>query len=170
MAILKAISRIDREGIITDSRIESGTLVHSMSGERISMPALCWRWFSGKFRSIDDPLELDLFLILDSFSLAFNHSCDPNCGFRNLLDLHAIRTIESGEELTYDYSLNARGVYFWWKMSRRCKCGAKNCRGLVGTIATLPESTYDRYLSIGVVPEQFRISKRLPIGSSRLGI
>ena len=172
MAIRKTISRIDREGIITDSGIEVGTLVHTMSGEQISMATLCWRWFSGKFRSIDDPLELDFFnfLILDAFSLAFNHSCDPNCGFRNLRDLHAIRTIEAGEELTYDYSLSARGIYFWWNMSCLCKCGAKNCRGLVGTIATLPDSAYDRYLSIGVIPKQFRISRRFAIGSWRLGI
>jgi hypothetical protein len=172
MAIRKTTSHIDREGIFTDSRIEVGTLVHTMSGEQISMPTLGWRWFSGKFRSIDDPLELDFFhfLILDSFSLSFNHSCDPNCGFRNLLDLHAIRTIEAGEELTFDYSLNARGIYFWWRMSCLCKCGAKNCRGLVSTIATLPDSAYDRYLSMGVIPKQFRISRRLTIGSWRLGI
>ena len=74
MAIRKTISRIDREGIITDSRIEVGTLVHTMSGDQISMPTLCWRWISGKFRSIDDPLELDFFhfLVLDPLSLAFN--------------------------------------------------------------------------------------------------
>jgi hypothetical protein len=76
MAIRRKISGIDREGVITDARIEVGTLVHTMSGEQISMPTLCWRWLSGKFRTIDDPLELDFFhfLIPDSLSMAFNHS------------------------------------------------------------------------------------------------
>src|SRR5262249_19148801 len=83
VAIRKTISRIDREGVVTDSRIEVGSLVHTMSGEQISMLTLCFRWFSQKLRTIDDPLELDFFhfLVLDPFSLAFNHSCDPNCGF-----------------------------------------------------------------------------------------
>ena len=172
MAIHKAVSRIDREGVVTDSRIEAGALVHTMSGERISMPRLGWRWISGKFRSIDDPLELDFFhfLILDPFSLAFNHSCDPNCGFRNLVDVHAIRTIEPGEELTYDYSLSARGIYFWWRMACRCKCGAPNCRGVVSSIATLPDDAYDRYLGLGVIPRQFQISRRFSIGGWRLGL
>jgi len=131
VALRKTISTIDREGVVTDSRIEVGSLVHTMSGEQISMLTLCRRWFSQKFRTIDDPLELDFFhfLILDPLSLAFNHSCDPNCGFRNMRDLHAIQTIEAGEELTFDYSLNARGIHFWWNMSCMCKCGAKNCRG-----------------------------------------
>src|SRR5262250_233598 len=100
VALRKTISTIDREGVVTDSRIEVGSLVHTMSGEQISMLTLCRRWFSQKFRTIDDPLELDFFhfLILDPLSLAFNHSCDPNCGFRNMRDLHAIQTIEAGEE------------------------------------------------------------------------
>ena len=172
MAIRKTISKIDRDGVVTDSRIEVGSLVHTMSGEQISMLTLCWRWFSRKFRTIDDPLELDFFhfLLLDPFSLAFNHSCDPNCGFRNMRDLHAIRTIEAEEELTFDYSLNARGIHFWWKMSCMCKCGAKNCRGVVGNIATLPTDVYAKYLSKGAIPKQFRISRRFTIGSWRLGI
>jgi hypothetical protein len=172
VAIRKTNSSIDREGVVTDSRIEAGTLVHTLSGEQISMPRLGWRWLSGKFRSIDDPLELDFFhfLILDSISLAFNHSCDPNCGLTNLRDLHAIRTIEAGEELTYDYSLNARGIYFWWNMACLCKCGAENCRRVIGNIATLPDDTYEKYLSIGVIPKQFRISRRLRFGRWGLGI
>ena len=172
MAIRETISSIDRKGLVTDSRIEAGEFVYTMSGEQISMPTLCWRWISGQFRSIDDPLELDLFhfLIPDAFSMSFNHSCDPNLGFRNLLDLYAIRDIEAGEELTFDYSLNARGIYFWWKMSHPCKCGARNCRGVVGTIASLPKDVYAEYLNRGVIPKQFQISRRLAIGSWRFGI
>jgi SET domain-containing protein len=35
----------------------------------------------------------------------FNHSCDPNCGFQAIDEslVVAIRDIEVGEELTYDY-------------------------------------------------------------------
>ena len=98
------------------------------------MPTLCWRWFSGKFRSIDDPLELDFFhfLILDSFSLTFNHSCDPNLESR-ILKGHilyvSIRPIRKGEELTVDYLFGPD------EEKVACKCGAKRCRGTIN----LPE-------------------------------
>ena len=62
-----------------------------------------------------------------------NHSCDPNCesnieGGRVFID--AIRTIEPGEELGYDYALT-------WESSDdpaelalfACRCGAAGCRG-----------------------------------------
>lgn len=54
-----------------------------------------------------------------------NHSCDPNCftlqdGRR--VFIVAARTIEPGEELTYDYLISP-GV------KRACVCGAAKCRG-----------------------------------------
>jgi hypothetical protein len=167
-----ASSRIDRAGVVTDATIPAGSLVHTMAGEQISLPTVCWRWWSGQFRSIDDPLELDLWhvLVLEPLSLAFNHSCEPNCGLRNLRDLHAIRDIAAGEELTYDYSLNARGIYFWWRMACRCKCGARSCRGVIGNIASVPRAAYENYVRLGVIPREFRISRRLQIGRWHMGI
>jgi SET domain-containing protein len=44
-----------------------------------------------------------------------NHSDRPNCGFTRhfdalVLDLHALRTIEEGEEITFDY-----GMTLWFE-------------------------------------------------------
>ena len=44
-----------------------------------------------------------------------NHSATPNCAFTRhfealALDLHAIRTIEAGEEITFDY-----GMTLWFE-------------------------------------------------------
>jgi hypothetical protein len=56
-----------------------------------------------------------------------NHSCEGNCGFDNEGDFVAIRNIQKGEELTYDYSLIESNPNF----SMKCSCGSKTCRHLV---------------------------------------
>ena len=56
-----------------------------------------------------------------------NHSCEPNCG--SGLDFSttvAMRDIEGGEELTYDYAMTDSGKY-----AMKCECNTKSCRGLI---------------------------------------
>lgn len=62
-----------------------------------------------------------------------NHACDPNCEtvIRNRrVFIKAIKPIDVGEELVYDYSF-----IFWgpleknWKIRYRCRCGSSKCRG-----------------------------------------
>lgn len=56
-----------------------------------------------------------------------NHSCEGNCGFDEEGDFVALREIERGEELTYDYALAESNPDFRMK----CSCGSTNCRGIV---------------------------------------
>jgi hypothetical protein len=56
-----------------------------------------------------------------------NHSCNGNVGFNDHGNFVARRPIRVGEELTYDYGLVESNPNF--KMT--CKCGAKNCRGVI---------------------------------------
>jgi uncharacterized protein len=63
-----------------------------------------------------------------------NHSCRPNCvpyeDDEGRVFIEAKRTIQAGEELSYDYKLNVPG-----RRSARllanyaCRCGAPRCRG-----------------------------------------
>src|SRR5262249_1285599 len=46
-------------------------------------------------RDADEPEDADF----------FNHSCDPNCGFKGQIFLVTIRDVEEGEELTFDYAM-----------------------------------------------------------------
>ncbi len=64
-----------------------------------------------------------------------NHSCNPNTGFTSEMRLIAIRDILPGEDVTMDYaSCSSTEDY-----SLICKCGSKNCRGIVtGTDWQLP--------------------------------
>ena len=58
-----------------------------------------------------------------------NHSCDPNCqtwieGKR--IFIYALRDIEEGEELTFDYGFDIECYD-----DHPCRCGAENCVGYI---------------------------------------
>lgn len=56
-----------------------------------------------------------------------NHSCNPNCGIRGQISMVAMRDIQPGEEITYDYAMSD-GVPF---DEFSCACGALSCRGKI---------------------------------------
>jgi len=76
----------------------------------------------------------------DSYSLEphapfrfLNHSCEPNCQILQWedfyttpspLQVHAIRHIRPGEQLTIDYAWSSDGAI-------RCMCGSERCRGWI---------------------------------------
>ena len=58
-----------------------------------------------------------------------NHSCDPNCHteqFGNTIWIVAIRDIQAGEELTYNYGYELND-----EPPEPCHCGAQNCCGYI---------------------------------------
>lgn len=57
----------------------------------------------------------------------FNHSCDPNTGFKSEIRLVAMRDIRAGEELTFDYAMCTTNDFG----NMECYCGARNCRGYI---------------------------------------
>jgi len=76
----------------------------------------------------------------------FNHSCEPNVGFSGQIALVAMRDIEAGEELDFDYAMCDGTPYDEFD----CYCGAENCRGRVkGTDWVRPElwQKYDGYFT-----------------------
>lgn len=64
-----------------------------------------------------------------------NHSCEPNCEAVQEGDrifIQAIRNIQPGVELTYDYALEREGrLPAGWRERYACRCGAPNCRGTI---------------------------------------
>ena len=54
-----------------------------------------------------------------------NHSCEPNAGFSGQIALVAMRDIEAGEEVCFDYAMCDGSPYDEFI----CSCGAENCRG-----------------------------------------
>ena len=83
----------------------------------------------------DDPHDPDEASDLGDF---INHSCDPNCAIRVayrttgdvsgwVIVLVALRAIEAGEEITYDYMATMHDDP--WEIP--CNCGSPKCRGAI---------------------------------------
>lgn len=79
----------------------------------------------------------------DSTGIArlINHSCEPNCGIKNLIQVVAMRTILPGEEIFWDYEMTEKNP--WWKM--RCRCGSPLCRKVIGNYKNMPRAIRKKY-------------------------
>ena len=74
--------------------------------------------------------------MLDDLADCANHSCNPNAGLRGQITLVAMRDIEAGEEVCFDYAMSDSHPDFRFT----CACGQPNCRGVVtGEDWRLPE-------------------------------
>ncbi len=74
-------------------------------------------------------IEEDLFLLTTREGPAdwINHSCEPNAGLRGQIVLVALRDIEPGEEICFDYATCDSHDYCEFD----CACGAEACRGRI---------------------------------------
>jgi len=77
------------------------------------------------------------------------HSCDPNCGIRNLTDVFATRDIQAGEQITWDYRCSENSN---WVLDI-CLCGSERCTGSVKNYDSLSKSTKKEYLEKNMVSE-----------------
>jgi len=143
-------SRVHGMGVFALKRIRKGTRIIEYVGDRIS--------HARANRRYDDHDENDnhtfLFavdrnVVIDATvdgndSRFINHSCDPNCESNienRRVFVDAIKTIEVGAELSYDYQIgrerddppNVDQIY-------ACRCGAKDCRGTMLWPAKRPVS------------------------------
>lgn len=76
----------------------------------------------------------------------FNHSCNPNAGLNSPISLIALRDIQAGEEICFDYAMSDSSDYDEFI----CQCGMPQCRGKVtGHDWQLPQlqERYNGYFS-----------------------
>jgi uncharacterized protein len=141
-------SPIHGYGVFAARRIRKGTTVIEYLGDRVSHAQADARYED------KDPNDNHTFLFtVDAKTVIdggvdgnearyINHGCDPNCESTTLnkrIFIEAIRTIQPGEELSYDYQIqrdtddaaNVDQVF-------ACRCGAKNCRGSMLEAAKKP--------------------------------
>jgi uncharacterized protein len=132
-------SPIHGYGVFALRRIRKGTTVIEYLGDRVSHAQADARYED------KDPNDNHTFLFtVDARTVIdagvngnearyINHGCDPNCESTTLkkrIFIEAIRTIQPGEELAYDYQIgrdddDAADVDEIFK----CRCGAATCRG-----------------------------------------
>lgn len=132
-------SRVHGYGVFARRRIRKGTSVIEYLGDRVSHEVANTRYED------KDPRDGHTFLFtvdaktvidagVDGNDARFiNHGCDPNCEAVDIgkrIFIEAVRTIQPGEELAYDYGIQRDDddppdvdVIF------ACRCGAAKCRG-----------------------------------------
>jgi cyanophycin synthetase len=86
-------------------------------------------------------------VVADGPLIFFNHSCEPNCGLLirrgvECMEVHALRPLEPGEELTLDYATFEYEIRF---MSGPCLCGTAGCRGTISGYKSLPRERRKAY-------------------------
>ena len=132
-------SKIQGKGAFATTRIPKGSRIIEYAGERIT-PAEADRRYDDD--ASDHPrvllFSVDSKTVIDAAvggneSQYINHSCEPNCSavtVRKRIFIEALRDIEAGEELLYDYNLT-RESDDEEALERRyaCHCGAPTCRG-----------------------------------------
>lgn len=140
-------------GVFAKKAIKKGDFVYQLSGERISEEE-CWNRINAQQENLSDPLQIGLYEYIDlnEFSRSFNHSCDPNTGIRNESDLYAIKDINVGDEITYDYSTTVGPNISFEEWSMDCLCGSKNCRKIISNILSINSNRIIFYKNNNVIP------------------
>jgi hypothetical protein len=132
-------SRVHGSGVFALRRIRKGARVIEYLGDRVSHEVANARYED------KDPRDGHTFLFtVDAKTVIdagvegndarfINHGCDPNCEAVDIgkrIFIEAVRTIQPGEELAYDYGIQRDDddppdvdVVF------ACRCGAAKCRG-----------------------------------------
>lgn len=132
-------SRIHGWGAYATRRIRKGQRIIEYIGQRISHEEAESRYDEDAMENPTTYLfTVDDTLVIDSTRWGnrakyINHSCDPNCESVNeegRIFVEAVKNIQPGAELTYDYHLECDGPYgSEWRKRYACRCGARICRG-----------------------------------------
>ncbi|HEY3311016.1 MAG TPA: SET domain-containing protein-lysine N-methyltransferase [Anaerolineales bacterium] len=70
-----------------------------------------------------------------------NHSCNPNAGICGQIALVAMRDIQPGEEISFDYAMADSSSFDEFD----CACGAPTCRELVSGDDWMRPELWERY-------------------------
>ena len=135
------------KGIFAKKDFKIGELICKMKGKRVKGSEL-GKEAERNRNLIVDPLQIgtDEYLILNEPYLFINHSCNPNAGLKNNVELIAIKNIREGKEIFFDYSTT-------WYEGMECRCGNNQCRKLISNFYTIPKSIQKKYRKLGIIPD-----------------
>ena len=136
-------SHIHGRGVFAARRIRKGTRIVEYTGERINNKEADRRYDDTRMKrhhtflfTLDSKTVIDGAIKTGGGDASFiNHSCEPNCEAvitDRKIFIHALHTIEPGEELAYDYQYERTGKNdAELEKFYVCKCGAPSCRGSI---------------------------------------
>jgi uncharacterized protein len=134
-------SPIQGKGAFATRPIAAGTRLVEYTGERLTpdeadarYPEVPGERHHTYLFAIDDEIVIDA-AVGGNDARWINHSCAPNCDAvveDGRIFIEAIRDIEVGEELTYDYAYQLTERHSPAAKRRYpCHCGATSCRGTI---------------------------------------
>ena len=123
-------SRIAGKGLFAGQDIKKGTKIIRYTGEKITRQESDRRLAAGNVYifGLNERYSIDGDTPQNTARF-INHSCDPNCQteqFGNTIWIIAIKDIQAGEELAYNYGYEVDD-----KPAEPCHCGAPNCCGYI---------------------------------------
>jgi uncharacterized protein len=132
-------SGVHGKGVYALQPLAKGERLIEYVGERITWPQALKRHPSNPadpnhtfFFHLDDKHVIDAG-VGGNASRWINHACNPNCEADEedgRVFIKALRHINAGEELFYDYGLSIDERYTAkLKAEYACRCGARKCRG-----------------------------------------
>ena len=126
------------KGVYAERRIEPGELVWEYAGGEKWIKEIPRELWQHCFQ-----VDYDRYVVPETGSVGWflNHSCEPNCVIMGRTKVVALRRIEPGEEVTFDYSTNVG----WEGFTMECKCGKKTCRKTVRSYGFLSDELKGRY-------------------------
>lgn len=135
-------SRIAGKGAFATRDIAKGERIIEYVGERVSHAVADDRYDDDSVDAHHTFLfNVNRSVIIDAYfggndSRFINHSCEPNCESeieRGRVFIDAIKRINKGDELTYDYAYGRDGTETLEDEADLyvCRCGRKKCRGTI---------------------------------------
>lgn len=134
-------SQVHGNGVFARAPIGAGQRIVEYMGRRIP-----WDEATERAAASGQPVNYTLFFTLSDGNVIdggdhgndarfINHSCEPNCEAYEedgRVYIHALRDIEPGEELTYNYALVYDGRHTQAiKRAFACHCGSPACTGVM---------------------------------------
>ncbi len=133
-------SGVHGKGVFALQPIAAGTQIIEYKGQVIDWPEALRRHPHDPeepnhtfYFSLDDGSHVIDANVDGNAARWINHACDPNCRAEETEDgrvfIEALRALQPGEELFYDYGLVIDERYTpKLKKDYECRCGAPNCR------------------------------------------
>lgn len=123
-------SRIAGHGLFAEQDIRQGAKIIRYIGQKITQEESARRVAAGNVYifGLDECSAIDGSTPKNT-ARYINHSCDPNCQteqFGNTIWIVALRDIQAGEELTYNYEYEIDD-----EPAEPCHCGVKHCCGYI---------------------------------------
>ena len=134
-------SPVHGRGVFAVAHIPKGTRILEYLGDRVSHAAA-----DARYEDHDENDNHTFLFIVDKKTVIdagvggndarfINHSCDPNCEAvieKRRIYIDALRTIQPGEELAYDYAYERMSDHTEEDEKLYvCHCGAEGCRGTI---------------------------------------